>query len=80
MSEMARKLRAEYMKKWRKAHPEKAAEYTAKYWNNRAARLTEEERAELAAAELEAMQEAGLPDFDLDFDFDIDKDFDFYGG
>lgn len=73
LSEQARALRKNYMRKWRQAHPEKDREYHTRYWNKKAAKLTQEERDALAAEELEAMREALAPDFELEipnFDFD----------
>lgn len=77
LSEQARALRKNYMRKWRQAHPEKDREYHVRYWNKKASELTQEEREALAAEELEAMREALAPGFELEIpNFDFDNLFD----
>ena len=50
MTPDARYLRALYMREWRKKHPEKQREYTAKHWEKKAKKLAEERAAATYAA------------------------------
>jgi hypothetical protein len=45
MTKEARALRAAYMREWRKRNPQKQSEYTARKWENKAAKKAQEERA-----------------------------------
>jgi len=44
MSDEAKKARAEYQRKWNKAHPEAAKKYRLTYWERKAAELRDQER------------------------------------
>lgn len=39
MTEAAKRAKAEYLKKWKAAHPEKQKEYIARYWERKGREL-----------------------------------------
>ena len=41
MSKEARAVRAAYLREWRKKHPEKQSEYTARKWERKAQQIKE---------------------------------------
>lgn len=46
MTKEARAERAKYMREWRKKHPEKQSEYTARKWERKAQQNAENENRE----------------------------------
>lgn len=46
MTEEAKKSRAEYFRKWRKANPGKNKEYCSRYWERKARQQKQEASAE----------------------------------
>ena len=48
LTEEARKARREYTKRYRQAHPEKARQWNANYWNRRASKAKEPPAGETA--------------------------------
>lgn len=46
MSDEAKQVRKDYIKKWRKNNPERVKKYNKNYWEKKAKELKEEKQAE----------------------------------
>lgn len=44
LTEQGRNVRAEYLRKWRKEHPDKCREYSDRYWSNRGTKQTNRQK------------------------------------